>query len=170
MAVNDVLASGLLPVPPATLAAFVSYRAGGSSPAEAFEVWNFDATTKWYLDLQGFLSPRYNATSVKVRLPWMAATATTGGIRWNAGFRRLDTAEDVDGALTYSVQAATGAVPGTSGFPVYTDITFTTGAQIDSLVGGEAFVLRVSRDVSHAGDDMAGYLQLMASAVQILEA
>lgn len=168
MAANDLLATALLPVPPAANAATLSFRAGGSTPNEAFPIWEFDASADEYLDLHGALSPRYTGAALKVRLPWIAASATSGNCIWNAAFRRLDTGEDLDASHSYSVQAVTTAAPGTNGAPAYSEIAFSA-AQIDSLAAGEAFVLRISRDADNGSDTMTGDAQLLAHGVQVIE-
>lgn len=168
MAATDVLSSAMLASPPASNAASLEFRAGGSTDNEAFPVWAFDASSAEKLDLHGVMSSRYSGAGFKVRLPWVAASATTGGIRWAAAFRRLDTAEDVNTSHSYSEQAATSSAPGTSGYPGYAEIAFTQ-AQADSIAASEAFVLRIRRDVSHAGDNMTGDAQLLAHAVMMIE-
>ena len=168
MAVNDLLCGALLASPPASNAAALEFRAGGSTDNEVYPIWAFDAASAEKLDLIGAMSPKYTGADFKVRLPWVAASATSGGVRWAAAFRRMDTAEDVDASLAYSEQAATSTAPGTNGFTVYPEITFTQ-AQADSIAAGEWFVLRIRRDVAHAGDDMTGDAQLVAHAVQLIE-
>lgn len=168
MAVNDILAAGLEASPPATAYATLDYRAGGSTPAESFPVWDFDASATEYLDLVGVMSPRYSGAALKVRLPWTATSATTGGVRWEGSFRRLDTAEDVDTSLSYTFQGATATAPGTNGFPLYTEVAFSA-AQIDGVLAGEMFVLRIRRKHDDAGDTMTGDAELWASQVLVLE-
>lgn len=168
MAVNDVLSLAMEARPPLTNAASLESRAGGSTDNESFGVWAFDASSSEKLDFHGVMSSRYSGAGFKVRLPWAAASATTGGVRWAVAFRRLDTAEDLDASHSYSEEAATSSAPGTSGYLAYPEIAFTQ-AQADSIAAGEAFVMRVRRDVSHAGDDMTGDAQVLPTGVMLIE-
>lgn len=168
MAVNDILAAGFMAVPPASNAAGLEFRAGGSTDNESNPVWAFDASSSEKLDLHGVMSPRYTGASLKVRIPWVAASATANGVRWAAAFRRYDTAEDLDASHSYSEQEATGTAPATNGATVYTEIAFTQ-AQADSIAAGEAFVLRIRRDVADAADTMTGDAQLLAGRVMVIE-
>lgn len=167
MAAGDLLSSALTPVPPASNAASLEFRAGGSTDNESFPVWAFDASSAEKLDLHGAMSPRYVGAALKVRVPVILAAATTGNVGLAAAFRRLDTGEDIDTSHSYSEQSATVAAPATNGQPVYAEIAFT-GAQIDGVLAGEAFVLRLRRDVS-VGSNAAGDAQILASGVQIIE-
>ena len=167
MAVGDLLCSAFTPVPPATNAASLEFRAGGSTDNESFPVWAFDASSSEKLDLHGAMTPRYVGANLKVRVPVIAASATTGNVGLAAAFRRIDTAEDVDASHSYSEQAATIAVSGTNGCPTYIEIAFTA-AQIDGIVAGESFVLRLRRDVT-VGSNAAGDAQVLVFGIQIIE-
>jgi hypothetical protein len=95
----------------------------------------------------------------------MAATATTGNVKWNAEVERT-TAQDTDSDSFAAAQTATTTCSGTSGILVETSIQFTSGAQMDSVVAGERFRVRVSRDANDAGDTMAGNAQLLGFYVK----
>jgi hypothetical protein len=51
-------------------------------------------------------------------------------------------------------------VPGTDGFEKTTTINFTNGAQIDSLVAGERFRLKVTRDAANGSDTAAANAEI----------
>lgn len=167
MAAGDLLCSALTPRPPITNAASLESRAGGSTDNEGFDVWAFDASSSEKLDFYGAMSPRYVGANLKVRIPIIAASATTGNVGLAAAFRRLDTAEDLDASHSYSEQSVTAAVSATNGCPTYAEIAFTA-AQIDSLAASEAFVLRLRRDVT-VGSNAAGDAQVLPWGVQIIE-
>lgn len=168
MAVGDVLASGFAAVPPATNAAALEFRAGGSTDNESYPVWAFDASSAEKLDLHGVMSPRYTGAGMKLRMEWVAASGTTSNVRWAAAFRRLPTGEAITGSHSYSEQAASSATPGTLGHPAYVEITFTQ-AQADAIAAGEGFVLRVRRAIEHADDVMSGDAQLLAHTALVIE-
>lgn len=171
MASGDVV--GLIGriVPPATSYATPDSRAGGSSPAESFPVWDFDDTTPEYLDFQCDLSPKYAGGGLTIVLPWSATSATTNAVVWRAAIRRIaDDAEDVDTSHTYDYnQASADTAPSASGETSMPTITFTDGADMDSLAAGEPFVLRVGRLPTDAGDTMTGDAELWADRVLIKE-
>lgn len=166
MATGDVVGYLVAVVPPATAYATPDARAGGSTPAESFPVWDFDDTTVESLDFHGVLSPQYAAGGLTVRIRWSATSATTGNVRWEAAFRRIDDdAEDVDTSQTYDFNGVTTTTATASGELDYTTITFTSGADMDSLAAGESFVLRLRRKADDVADTMTGDAELHAVMV-----
>lgn len=157
MASGDTLAvfSPLNNEPPSTLYAWGNVR--NSHP-----VLEFDAAADWFAIFSGLMPRHYSGNGLTVTLMWMAASATTNNCVWNAAFERMDDeTTDLDADSFAAVQAATGAAPGTSGMVQYTAITFTNGAQMDSVAAGEAFRLRVSRDADNGSDNMTANAQLL---------
>ena len=67
-----------------------------------------------------------------------------------------DDIEDIDTAQTYDFNEVTDTTASASGELSYPTITFTDGADMDSWANGEIAIVRVYRNVSHAGDDMSG--------------
>lgn len=153
-------------MPPATSGAQPTVRAGGSTPAENVPLWAFDASSIEYLDYYCTLK-NYASGGLTVELKWAAASATTGSVVWGAAVRRAaDDAEDLDTSHTYDFNnASAAAAPSASGELSYDNVTFTDGADMDSLANNEAFVLRVRRDPTNGSDDMAGDAQLWPSIV-----
>jgi hypothetical protein len=127
--------------------------AGTSSPAETFPVLAFDTTTVEYADFHITLPAAYSGGGLTLTLLYSAGT-TTGGVAFEAAFRRLDTAEDIDTTVfTYDYNTATDAtLPTTIGFTKTLNITFTNGADMDSLAAGESAVLRIRRATGNATD------------------
>lgn len=166
MASGDTLAI-LTPqnvIPPATLFAQLDTRAGGSTPAEALTVLDFDTTTQEYADFLIELPSNYAGGGLTVTIVWMATSATSGEVVWGAAFRRLvDDAEDIDGAHTYDYNTigAGATTASATGEQAYDPITFTDGADMDSLAAGESAILRITRDTADADDDMAGDAELV---------
>jgi len=110
----------------------------------------------------GVLPRNYAGGGITVRIYWMASTATSGGVKWNAQFERHESGTtDLDADDFAAAQTVTTAAPATSGAVQYTNIAFTDGAQIDSLAVGESFRLKIVRDTPDAGDNMAGDAQLL---------
>lgn len=101
-------------------------------------------------------------SGLKVRIHWMADTATSGDVRWGVAFERMNT--DLDSDLFDTVAEANGTANGTSGIPTMTEITITT---IASIPAGDAYRLKVYREASDTGNDtMSGDAQLIAVEVR----
>lgn len=167
MASNDIVGIIYAVVPPATAYATPDARPGGSTPAESFPVWDFDDTTQEHLDFHCVLSPTYGGGGLTIRIYWSATSATTNNCVWNAAIRRInDDAEDIDTSQTYDYNAVTATTANVSGEVAYDEITFTSGADMDSLAAGEQFVLRIRRDASNASDNMTGDAELHAVTIR----
>lgn len=130
-------------------------------------VLNFDASTQWGAIFSDWIAANYGAaTGITVVVYWVAATAITGGVTFQASFELMNAATDEDADSFASAQAATTTAPGTSGAPAATSIAFTAGAQVDSVVANSQFRLKVERVVADAGDTMAGYAQITGVLVK----
>ena len=135
--------------PPSTAFATLDTR-------NSIAVLDFDHTTEESAVFIGivpesttFASGSNNA--VTVRLFW-TTSATSGNVRWGAQFDKLATNEDLGAGAYDSAIEATTAVGGTAGYPVFTELTFTGNDIGDTLAAGDAFRLKVYRDVSDAAD------------------
>ena len=160
MASGDNVVSILQIMPPTTVYATFDVRVGGSTPAENFPVYDFDAAASEYLDFLCKLAG-YDGGGLTFTIPWSASSATSGSVRWEIGIRRLnDDAEDVDGAHTYETNGATDTAASASGELSYPTIAFTNGADMDSWADGELAIVRIYRDHDHANDDMTGDAEL----------
>lgn len=131
-------------------------------------VLDFDAATDEDAIFSAVLPRNYAGGGVTVTVIWMATSATSGNVIWNGAFERLEaggTDLDVDSFAT--AQAASAATTNaTSGALTYTTITFTNGAQMDSLAVGEAFRFKVTRDANNASDTMTGDAELVAVEIK----
>jgi len=160
MASGDPVVQVLEIVPPATLFAPANVRAGGSTPAERVMMYQFDAATAWYLDFKCALRG-YDGGGLTFTLPWSAASATSGAVRWGIAVRRMaDDAEDIDTAQTYDFNEVTDTCASISGEISMPTIAFSNGADMDSWADGEVAIVRVYRNVAHADDVMAGNAEL----------
>ena len=128
---------------------------------------DFDDTTDEYVVFRDVLPNAYDNSGLTVKLIWVAATATSGNVVWNVAFERInDEGFDIDADGFATAQSATAAAPSTSGYAQYTSITFTDGAQMDSLAAGELFRIKVLRDADNASDTMTGDAELMAVIIE----
>jgi hypothetical protein len=138
-------------------------RAGGSTPTEAVAVLDFDASTQEYADFHGTMPEHYGGGGLTCSIRWAASSATSGVTRWGIAFRRIaDDAEDVDASHTYVYNDGNATAASASGEYDYFDITFTDGADMDSVAAGDEFVLRLTRDAADGGDTMTGDAELVS--------
>lgn len=134
--------------------ATLSWLLGTSAdePDQLRPVLAFDATADEHIDFIGVLSNRYAGGGLTVELVWTSA-ATTGNCIWGAQFLRWqDGTDNFLSSPSASAQTVTAATSGSARTVDYDSITFTDGAQMDSLAAGEAFSLRIYRDADNASD------------------
>ena len=100
-------------------------------------------------------------SGLKIRLHWMATTATSGNVVWDVSLERMNTDLDADSFAT--IASGTAAANGTSGILTVTEITLTT---IDSVTAGDGYRLKVTRDANNASDTMTNDAELVAVEVR----
>jgi len=150
---------------PGTLMATPDVILGTSTPAESISVHDFDAATDEYLDLKVELSG-YDGGGFTVKIRWISAQ-TSNDVIWQAAFRAIpDDAEDLDTtAHTYVYNTVTATSASAVGEVDYTTITFTDGADSDSVADGGLCFLRIGRDANAGGDDMTGDASLVSVVI-----
>lgn len=168
MATGDRVGSIIAIAPPATTSAGVTMRAGGSTPNERVSMIAFQDATDEFMDYVVTIKG-YSGLGFTVRIGWMSVAATTGDCAWRAAFRAFpDDAEDYDAAHTYDYNPAAGTVVPTAsvaGEIVYDNITFTDGADSDSVGDNTTCILRITRDADHANDTLVGDAQIVSVVV-----
>jgi len=131
--------------PPATNPARLVIEAN-DHPALAFSAStpNLDAV------FSSVMPQHYADGGVTVYLYYAMASAATGNIDWDVAFERmLDGTFDFDTAAGFaSAQSVddTNVPTGSAGVLDVVSIAFTNGSQMDSVVAGDAFRLKVTRD------------------------
>lgn len=159
MASGDTLAffTALAGEPPAASYATLDTRAG-------VPVLDFDADADETIEFGGFMPRHYDGGGITVTVGWMATSATSGTISLDVGFKSVtDDADDLD---TKAFAAANNANPTTasaSGEVDYAVVTFTDGADMDSVAAGEYFRMFVRRDANGttSTDNMTGDMELV---------
>ena len=143
--------------PPATAFATLDTR-------NSIAVLDFDATTDESAVFVGIIPEGASLGSgLKVRLHWMASTATADNCRWGVQFEKSGTNVGVADSFDTAAEAHSAA-NGTSGIETVTEITITT---IDSLAAGDRFRLKVFRNADDATNDtMTGDAELVAVEVR----
>lgn len=159
-----------------TLARFTA--ASNNPPASAYAtpdirnslmVLDFDATTDESAVFVDVLPRNYAGSGLTVYVHWMATSATSGSTRWQVQIERhLAGTDDQDSDSFATAQSAGTAATSPSGTEMVTAVTFTAGAQMDSLAVGERYRLKVTRDADQTSgtDDMTGDAELVAVEVK----
>lgn len=142
--------------PPATAFATLDTR-------NSIAVLDYDAATDEAAIFSGVIPDYANlASGLKIRLAWMATTATSGNVRWGVQLERMTTDLDADSFDTATL--VTSAANGTSGIVTIAEIT---AVAIDSLAVGDTFRIKIYRDADDATNDtMSGDAELIAVEVQ----
>lgn len=164
MASGDAVVEILHDMPTATLFASLGVVLGTSTPVERIPVWQFDPATVEYMDFLCRMNEKYAGGGITLTFYWISAQ-TTNAVVWSAAFRRIeDDAEDLDTtAQTYDYNNAGAATSASAIGELSVDtLTFTNGADMDSVAAGELFILRVRRVATDGGDTMTGDASLLA--------
>jgi hypothetical protein len=124
-------------------------------------VLDFDASTNESAVFSAVMPRSYaGTTGLTIFLHYALTSATTGNTDWDVAFERIgDQQQDMDSdgfAAVNSVDNTT--VPGTAGLVDIVSITFTDGADMDSIAVGEGFRMKVTRDA--AADTATGDAEL----------
>jgi hypothetical protein len=107
----------------------------------------FSGTTDQEAVFHGRLPSQYASGGLTVDTYWTLTSATSGSLRVQAAIERMDLSSlDIDADSFASFQSAGGTAPGTTGQIIKVTVTFTDGAQMDSLAAGELFRLKIRRD------------------------
>jgi len=160
MASGEAVVQVIDVMPPGASSASLDTRAGGSTPAEAVNVYDFDASSSEYMDFKCKLEG-YDGGGLTFTIPWSASTATSNQVRWEIGIRRMqDDAEDIDSAHAYDTNGVSDTCASASGELSYPTIAFSDGADMDSWAEGEIAIVRIYRDHDHGDDTMTGDAEL----------
>ena len=148
--------------PPATIYATIDTR-------NAHPCLDFDGSADEEAVFTGILPRHYAGGGVTVYLHVGFTSATSGNAFWQVSIERMDDGTlDLDADSFAAVQGAAGNPNGTSGIMTLVTITFTAGAQMDSLAVGEMFRLKVRRDADGTGgtDDVTTDAELFGIEVK----
>jgi len=127
-------------------------------------VLDFDAAADETAEFGGFMPRHYAGGGITVTVGWMATSATTGTISLDVGFKSVsDDADDLDTKAYAAVNNANPTTASATGEVKYTTITFTDGADMDSIAAGEYFRMKATRDAdgTTSTDNMTGDMELL---------
>lgn len=129
-------------------------------------VLQFDDTTNESAVFSSVMPRNYGSGGLTVYIHYAMASAVTGDVDWDVAFERIgDQQQDIDSdgfAAVNSVDNTT--VPATSGNVDIVNVTFTDGADMDSVAVGESFRLKVTRDA--ASDTATGDAEIVKIEVK----
>lgn len=141
--------------PPATV--YATFDTRNSHP-----VLDFDATTNESAVFSSVMPQHYaGTTGITVYLHYAMSSAVADTVDWDVAFELIgDQDLDIDGdsfAAVNSVDNTT--VPGTTGLVDIVSVAFTDGADMDSVLVGDGFRLKVTRNA--VSDDATGDAELI---------
>ena len=120
----------------------------------------FDGATNQSIIFGDTLSRNYAGGGLTVYLHIALSSETTGDTDWDVAFERVGSgSQDVDADGFATAQSTDNTtVPGTSGHVQVIAVTFTDGAQIDSIAVGEYYRMKVTR--AAVSDTSSGFAEL----------
>ena len=127
-------------------------------------VLDFNADADEFAEFGGFMPRHYDGGGVTVTLGWMATdtTVTPHNVVWNVAFKSVtNDADDLDSKAFAASNSVTDEEASASGEVAYATITFTDGADMDSVVAGEYFRLQISRDADNVSDTLTDDAELV---------
>ncbi len=145
---QEIIFTAMANVPPTS--AFATLDMRNNHP-----VLDFDTTTAESAVFGAVLPSTYAGGGLSVDIYWTGATATSGDVVWDVAIEAMS-GLDLDADSFATAQTATGTANGTSGIYTKTTVTFTDGAQMDSLAASGAFRLKLTRDTADGADTMTG--------------
>src|SRR3990167_2569317 len=143
--------------PPAAAFATLDTRNG-------YIVLDFDDTTDESAIFRFAVPNTYAGGGFTVKVLWSATSATSGTISLDVAFMSVtDDADDLD---TKAFAAANNANPTTAsatGEVDYVSVTFTDGADSDSVAASEMFFIKVTRDAdgTTSTDNLVGDCEIL---------
>ena len=112
------------------------------------------------------LPDHYAGGGFTLHVFYAMSSAEVGDVLLKAAIERIGTSQDIDSDSFAPPQSASAStVPATSGVPGEVAITFTN-AQIDGLVKGELYRVKITRDADDAADTAAGDLEFIGAEIR----
>ena len=130
-------------------------------------VLNFNDTTAWSTVFSSLLHSDYNSNNgFTADIYWVSSASTTGNVRWGVSFERdavgiVPLSADTFATMLYQ----SGSTNATRTIVNKTSIVFTN-SQIDGIVAGDPFRVKVTRDAADGTDTMVGDAKLFKLIVR----
>lgn len=140
----------------ADFATFDTYlTTSADEPDAVVTVLDFDpGATEEYIYFRGVMPRHYDGGGLTLSIDW-TSEATTGDVIWSAALK--STASGVNmltAAFAAPNDSAAATTNGTARVKTTTTITFTDGADMDSVAAGEEFWIEFHRSSADANDTM----------------
>ena len=129
----------------------------------AIAVLDFDASTAETVYFRGVVPSHYSGGGLTLDVYWMATSATTGDVKWEAAWEENDpNNNDLDADAFGTASNVTTTTNGTSGKVTKSTITITH-ANMGSPAAGDPFRLRLKRLAADGGDTMTGDAEFLVA-------
>jgi hypothetical protein len=126
----------------------------------------FDASTDEIGYYTGVLPDDYQGDGLTVEINWIS-TATTGDVRWSVAIERLaNGGTDLNSDSFSADNVGTSTTRSTPGIIRITSINFTDGGDMDGMLAGDFFRLRITRDADDASDTMTADAQIVGILIK----
>ena len=148
-------------IPPTASYATMDSRVGTNV---LVDVLDFDDTADESAIFLGHMPDSYAGGGLTVKIEYMMTSATTGTVSLDVSFMSItDDADDIDTKDFAAANNGNFTVPTASGEVGYETITFSDGADSDSVAAGEDFFLKLTRDANSttSTDDATGDLEAL---------
>jgi len=123
-------------------------------PDDVVPVLDFDpGSTQEFAAFSAFMPEHYGGGGLTLTLVW-TSEATSGDVKWDAAFKALADSSNLLSSTYAAVNTVTTTTDGTARDINTSTITFTDGADMDSVVKNEYFRLTITRDGADAADTM----------------
>lgn len=106
----------------------------------------------------------YAGGGLTVYIHFTMSIALSGNVVWTVAIERIHSTQSIDDIGFAAAQSHLETVPGVNGYPDIAEITLADGAEIDSLVAGEPFRIRICRD--GGSDSSSGDAELFAIEIK----
>ncbi len=125
-------------------------------------VLDFDDDQDESIEFPCFMPRHYDGGGLTITIGWMSSSSTSGNAVLDLAFKSFsDDADDMDTKAFAAANSVTDATASASGEVAYSTITFTDGADMDSVAAGEYFRLNFTRDADNGSDNLSGDLELV---------
>jgi len=131
-------------------------------------VLDFDGATDEEAVFKGIMPAHYAGGGLTVKVHVTFTSATSGTANIECMLERI-TGLDIDADSFAAMQDASAVPNATSGIETVASITFTSGAQMDSIVVADLFRLKIRRDAdgTNGTDDVTTDMELLG--IEVLE-
>lgn len=145
-------------------------------PASSFAVAGYSAKYGLYLEYSaasslevvfaGLMPSIYGGGGVTLDIYYLMDAGTTGNVVAGAAFQRMQSADDLSGAVSWTENTVTDAIPGTAENVGVATITFTDGADMASVGAGDPFRMRLRRLGADGSDTATGVMRVLKAVLK----